>query len=427
MSQYTSEQVERQASLLSGTWGVGEAYKMLRAYAANLRQQADRESMTPKELVQRIKRGEKWLPAFEPPGQQAVGVDESMQQRAESWDAIVALLDELSPRWWDNEKNGINGAKDAIRALAQREQPDSVPPREPNMAMLREGLAHSYCPPMSAEALSRIWTAMWDAHFQHGQPLIHESAPITNESQHGQPCDGQACVHCDPEHGCKPQHGQQGEEGAVVIFLDSSVSPVVRQHIHRVEDASGREIPLGDKPCGDGLTCVRLYTRPAARARVPEMLEEIAQQWDGCMYDAPGEMLDIGECIRSASRRLAAAPSAESGGGAAVSWAISESVPKEAAALRPWRMKNEQAVHFTAVYFEQPYKGCELTIRRMDAFGMVAEPHDGPLSGERFVDVLDAQGDILTTFEINRKGFEYLRRTLRVTREPATTHQEPQS
>ncbi len=35
---YTPEQVERQASILSDTWGVGEAYKMLRAYAATLRQ-----------------------------------------------------------------------------------------------------------------------------------------------------------------------------------------------------------------------------------------------------------------------------------------------------------------------------------------------------------------------------------------------------
>jgi len=51
----------------------------------------------------------------------------------------------------------------------------------------------------------------------------------------------------------------------------------------------------------------------------------------------------------------------------------------------------------------------------------VAEPHDGPLEGERFVDVLDAQGDILTTLEITRKGFEYLRRTLRVVRDIPTT------
>ena len=100
-----------------------------------------------------------------------------------------------------------------------------------------------------------------------------------------------------------------------------------------------------------------------------------------------------------------------------MSGCISESVPKEAAALRPWRMKDERAVHFTACYFAKLYHGCELTVRRMDAFGMVGAPHDGPLVGERFVDVLDAQGDILTTFEINRKGFEYLRRTLRVVRE----------
>lgn len=101
-----------------------------------------------------------------------------------------------------------------------------------------------------------------------------------------------------------------------------------------------------------------------------------------------------------------------------MAWEISKHVPREAAALRPWRIKDERPVHFTAAFFQDPFAGCELTIRRMDCFGMVTEPHDGSLAGERFVDVLDAQGDILTTFEINRKGFEYLRRKLRTVREP---------
>lgn len=36
------------------------------------------------------------------------------------------------------------------------------------------------------------------------------------------------------------------------------------------------------------------------------VVEQIAQQWDGCQYDAPGEMVDIGAAIRRAGKRLSA-------------------------------------------------------------------------------------------------------------------------
>jgi len=45
---------------------------------------------------------------------------------------------------------------------------------------------------------------------------------------------------------------------------------------------------------------------PAAVASLPAVLEQIAQGWDGCMYDAPGETLDIGADIRAAAKRLLA-------------------------------------------------------------------------------------------------------------------------
>ncbi|MFI8570444.1 hypothetical protein ACIGEO_02840 [Stenotrophomonas bentonitica] len=45
--------------------------------------------------------------------------------------------------------------------------------------------------------------------------------------------------------------------------------------------------------------------KPAERANA-SVVEQIAQQWDGCQYDAPGEMVDIGAAIRRAGKRLSA-------------------------------------------------------------------------------------------------------------------------
>ncbi|TDB26822.1 hypothetical protein ATCM_03700 [Stenotrophomonas sp. ATCM1_4] len=44
--------------------------------------------------------------------------------------------------------------------------------------------------------------------------------------------------------------------------------------------------------------------KPAA-AQEAAVIEQIAQQWAGCMYDAPGETIDIGEAIRAAGKRIA--------------------------------------------------------------------------------------------------------------------------
>lgn len=45
--------------------------------------------------------------------------------------------------------------------------------------------------------------------------------------------------------------------------------------------------------------------QPAELANA-SVVEQIAQQWDGCQYDAPGEMVDIGAAIRRAGKRLSA-------------------------------------------------------------------------------------------------------------------------
>lgn len=54
-----------------------------------------------------------------------------------------------------------------------------------------------------------------------------------------------------------------------------------------------------------------LYATPPAQAadsvlEDAALIEQIAQQWDGCMYDAVGEYIDIGESIRSAARKQGA-------------------------------------------------------------------------------------------------------------------------
>ncbi|WP_208455485.1 hypothetical protein [Burkholderia gladioli] len=53
-----------------------------------------------------------------------------------------------------------------------------------------------------------------------------------------------------------------------------------------------------------------LLTAPRA-AGLPNLIEKIAEQWDGCFFDAPGGCdIDIGEAIRAAAKRLDAAPAA---------------------------------------------------------------------------------------------------------------------
>ncbi|UXC20066.1 hypothetical protein [Comamonas squillarum] len=46
----------------------------------------------------------------------------------------------------------------------------------------------------------------------------------------------------------------------------------------------------------------------SARQAAPDWIEDLAQSWDECMYDAPGEMIDIGASIRKAASRAAPPP-----------------------------------------------------------------------------------------------------------------------
>ncbi|WP_242898967.1 hypothetical protein [Stenotrophomonas maltophilia] len=44
---------------------------------------------------------------------------------------------------------------------------------------------------------------------------------------------------------------------------------------------------------------------PAQAVDLGQIIEQIAQQWDGCSYDAVGETIDVGQAIRTAGKRLA--------------------------------------------------------------------------------------------------------------------------
>lgn len=40
-----------------------------------------------------------------------------------------------------------------------------------------------------------------------------------------------------------------------------------------------------------------------AQTQLPKWLESLIESWDGCMYDAPGETIDVGQSIRSAAEK----------------------------------------------------------------------------------------------------------------------------
>ena len=96
---------------------------------------------------------------------------------------------------------------------------------------------------------------------------------------------------------------------------------------------------------------------------------------------------------------------------------ISSALPAEAFALRPMRIgRDDVPVHFTASSFKRGLSDLQLFVRRMECFGMIeAQPES--MIGERFVDVLAENGDILLTLAVNRKGFEYMRAKLQARRE----------
>jgi hypothetical protein len=92
-----------------------------------------------------------------------------------------------------------------------------------------------------------------------------------------------------------------------------------------------------------------------------------------------------------------------------------EKIDPKAHALRPARIFMGGLRHYSATTFPGgPYSGCELYMRRCEAFGHVKE--DG---SDCWVDVLGENGDILQEIPVTVGGFNYLRRVLKFQLESA--------
>lgn len=90
-----------------------------------------------------------------------------------------------------------------------------------------------------------------------------------------------------------------------------------------------------------------------------------------------------------------------------------EALDVAAFALRPARIIHEELRHFSGTTFpENPSQGCALVLRRLEAFGMIADK-----DADQWVDVLAENGDILHEVPITPNGFKYLRRILKFVRE----------
>ncbi|WP_141057034.1 hypothetical protein [Stenotrophomonas rhizophila] len=65
----------------------------------------------------------------------------------------------------------------------------------------------------------------------------------------------------------------------------------------------------------DAMKWIKSSQQPAQGIDLGQIVEQIAQQWDDCTYDAVGETIDIGEAIRAAGKRLIAQRGAAPGVG----------------------------------------------------------------------------------------------------------------
>lgn len=71
---------------------------------------------------------------------------------------------------------------------------------------------------------------------------------------------------------------------------DDEISEVFDRHLRYAKTAVSRST---------------VYAAPPAQAvDLGKIIEQIAQQWDGCNYDAVGETIDVGRAIRAAGKRL---------------------------------------------------------------------------------------------------------------------------
>ncbi len=96
-----------------------------------------------------------------------------------------------------------------------------------------------------------------------------------------------------------------------------------------------------------------------------------------------------------------------------------DALAPKAHALRPVRsMPNVNGFRFyTATTFpEGAWQGCELYLRRANAFGYLRDEPHSPFT----LDVLNSDGDVIQDYPLTRAGFGYLRRILHFTVDATT-------
>jgi hypothetical protein len=89
---------------------------------------------------------------------------------------------------------------------------------------------------------------------------------------------------------------------------------------------------------------------------------------------------------------------------------------KRSVAIRPLRIlpKTDELILYWAITFpKNPYQGVETYLRRLRAFGFSSCVENAEPLGDLGLDILDEDGDILHTFDVTRRGFEYLRKKLK--------------
>lgn len=84
---------------------------------------------------------------------------------------------------------------------------------------------------------------------------------------------------------------------------------------------------------------------------------------------------------------------------------------KRAVALRPVRVmvKQDTFRYYEATTFPKaPWSGCHRMLRKLAVIGGISSE-----ATDLVLDILDEEGDVIQDFNLTKKGFEYLRRTLK--------------
>jgi len=100
---------------------------------------------------------------------------------------------------------------------------------------------------------------------------------------------------------------------------------------------------------------------------------------------------------------------------------IRTNLPNTAVGFIPCRIfKSNKLVIYETVRLVKGFEGLERTLRIINAFGWVLNLNGRvPSKGEVFhLDIIDEKGDVLQTWQISKRGFNFLRDKFGFKREP---------